>query len=68
MFKRIKGKLHAVAPAAALATFAGSASAAIDTTAVTAAITEGQTAAVLIAVAFGVAVWAVRGVKMIRRA
>lgn len=47
---------------------AGNASAVIDTTAVTAAITEGQTAAVVVAIAFGVAVWAVRTVKMIRRA
>jgi hypothetical protein len=68
MFKRLKGKLHAVVPAASLAVLAGSANAAIDTTAITGAITEGQTAAVLVAVAFGVAVWAIRGVKMIRRA
>ena len=47
---------------------AGNASAAIDTTSVTAAITEGQTAAVAVAIAFGVAVWAVKTVKMIRRA
>ena len=42
--------------------------AAPDTTAITAAITDGQTAAVAVAIAFGVAVWAVRAVKMIRRA
>ena len=66
MLKNHKGKLVSVG--AGLAAFAGSASAAIDTTAITAAITEGQTAAVLIAVAFGVAVWAVKSVKLTRRA
>lgn len=54
---------------AALATVGGSAMAvAPDTTAVLASITDGQTAAVAVALAFAVAVWAIRGVKMIRRA
>lgn len=44
------------------------ASAVVDTASITAAITEGQAAAVAVAIAFGVAVWAVRAVKMIRRA
>lgn len=61
-------KKVALATGFALATVAGASSAAISTTEITAAITEGQTAAVLVAVAFGVAVWAIRGVKMIRRA
>lgn len=60
-------KTVALGMAAALATIAGNASAAIDTTAITGAITEGQAAAVLVAVAFGVAVWAVKGVKLVRR-
>lgn len=63
---RLKSIAAAVGGAAAL--LAGNASAAIDTTAITGSITEGQTAAVAVALAFGVAVWAVRGVKMIRRA
>lgn len=65
MFKR-KSALLGLGSAALV--LAGNASAAIDTTSVTAAITEGQTAAVAVAIAFGVAVWAVRTVKMIRRA
>lgn len=68
MFKRMKGKLYAVAPLGAMALTIGSANAAIDTTEILASITEGQVAAVLIAVGFGVAVWAVRGVKLVRRA
>lgn len=63
---KLKSTAAAVGGAAAL--LAGNASAAIDTTAITGSITEGQTAAVAVALAFGVAVWAVRGVKMIRRA
>lgn len=63
-----KARNTALAVAGAAAVLAGNASAAIDTTSVTAAITEGQTAAVAVAIAFGVAVWAVRTVKMIRRA
>ena len=62
----MKNKFALSAGLAALA-LAGNASAAIDTTAITAAITEGQVAGVLVAVAFGVAVWAIRGVKLIRR-
>lgn len=52
----------------AASVMAFNASAVIDTAGITASITEGQTAAVLIAIAFGVAVWAVKGVKLIRRA
>ena len=47
---------------------AGASNAAIVTTEITGAIDEGKAAAIAIALAFGVAVWAVRGVKMIRRA
>lgn len=46
----------------------GSANAVVDTAAIVTAITEGQAAAIVVALAFGVAVWAIRGVKMIRRA
>jgi hypothetical protein len=41
--------------------------AAPDTTAIASAITDGQTAAVTVALAFGVAIWAVRALKLIRR-
>lgn len=50
---------------------AGAASAttpAIDTSAIVTSISDGQAAAIVVALAFGVAVWAVKGVKMIRRA
>ncbi len=60
-------KSYAVATGAFLALVAGQASAVIDTSSVTAAITEGQAAGIVVALAFGVAVWAIRGVKMIRR-
>jgi hypothetical protein len=46
---------------------AGNAAAVIDTASVTSAISEGQAAGIVVALAFGVAVWAIRGVKMIRR-
>ena len=68
MFNRLKTKAALLPGVATLAVLAGNASAVIDTAGITASITEGQTAAVLVAVAFGVAVWAIRGVKMIRRA
>lgn len=46
----------------------GSANAVVDTAAIVASITEGQAAAIVVALAFAVAVWAIKGVKMIRRA
>lgn len=69
MFNRLNGKGHVVAPAAGLgaALLMGSANAAISTTEILASITEGQTAAVAVGIAFGVAIWAVRGVKLMRR-
>lgn len=63
---KFKSGLYALGAGALVA--AGNASAAIDTTGITAAITDGQAAAVVVALAFGVAVWVVRGTKMIRRA
>lgn len=65
-----KQKFYRVATvgAASLAVTGSAFAAAPDTTAILAAITEGQTAAVVVALAFAVAVWAIRGVKMIRRA
>lgn len=64
-----KSKKFVAPTAAALALLAGNASAApIDTAGILTAITEGQVAAVAVAIAFGIAVWAIRAVKMIRRA
>lgn len=69
MFQNLKGKLLPAAPLLGVtALLAGNANAVVDTTAIVASITEGQAAAIVVALAFGVAVWAVRGVKMIRRA
>jgi hypothetical protein len=51
-----------------LALMGGSAfAAAPDTTAITTAISDGQTAAITVALAFAVAVLAVRAVKLVRR-
>jgi len=61
-------KFNVLAILAAGSVFAASnASAAIDTTATLASITEGSAAGVAVALAFGVAVWAIRGVKLMRR-
>ncbi|GAA5008861.1 hypothetical protein FNZ56_02910 [Pseudoluteimonas lycopersici] len=57
---KVAGVLVALSPGLAFA-------AAPDTTAITSAITDGQTAAVAVAIAFGVAIWAVRALKLIRR-
>lgn len=67
MFNKM-GSAALSAGAVSLAAMGSAFAAAPDTTGITAAITEGQTAAVVVALAFGVAVWAIRGVKMIRRA
>ena len=66
-FSNIGRKLGAVG-ALSLAGVGSAFAVAPDTTAILASITDGQTAAIAVALAFGVAVWAVRGVKMIRRA
>lgn len=65
---RMNRKSAVLAVGVSALAFAGNALAVIDTAGIVASITEGQTAAVLVAIAFGVAVWAVRGAKMIRRA
>lgn len=71
MFRNMKkhaGKL--VTAGTALSTLASGAFAAatpIDITEVLAQITAGQVAGVAICIAFGVAVWAVRSGKLIRR-
>lgn len=46
---------------------AGNASAAIDTAGTLASINEGGAAGVVVALAFGVAVWGIRAVKLMRR-
>jgi len=58
--KKIGVALLALSPGLAFA-------AAPDVTTITTAITDGQTAAVTVALAFGVAVWAIKALKLIRR-
>lgn len=72
MFNMIgnKAKSAAVAVGATSAVLAGNASAStgFDISAVLGTITEGQVAGVAVALAFGVAIWAIRGAKMVRKA
>lgn len=70
MFKKVKGKLVAVATGASLAVFSGAsfASSGVDTTEILAAIQDAETKGVAIAIAVTVCLFLFAGVKLLRRA